>query len=178
MRLAASVGTLAATVSLALSGAATAHVTPAPSFVTSGQRETISLVAPNEREEAMNGLSVTVPAGLTIVEAVPAGAGWEGVVAGDMATWTGGSLAGGATSSFSLVLEATGEPGSVTLETTQLYAGGDRVPWPVVLTILPGEGSSGSLGTVLVVAAGIGLLALATVAVVLRLRRKRPLEAR
>jgi hypothetical protein len=160
---------------LVLVAPAAAHVTAAPSFVTSGQPETVSLVAPNEREAAMTAFSVTVPAGLSIVEAVLPGGGWDGVVEGDTATWSGGELAAGTTSSFSLVLEASGEPGSVTLEAVQLYPGGDRVPWPVVLTILPGaDGSDGgsSSGAALLVA-GIGLLFAAGFVVVLWLRRSR-----
>jgi hypothetical protein len=173
VRLAAAAG--AAVVTLVLADAAAAHVTASPSFVTVGQRETVTLVAPNEREEAMTGLSVTVPAGLSIAEAVPPGGGWEGAVDGSTATWTEGSLAAGAVTSFSFVLEASGEPGSLTLETVQLYPGGARVPWPVVLTILPGAGSSGSLGTALVVGS-LGLLVLATLGGVVWLRRSRPLQ--
>jgi hypothetical protein len=172
VRLAAAVGVTSAA-ALILAGPATAHVTATPSFVPAGERETVSLVAPNEREAAMNGFAVTVPAGLAIVEAVPPGGGWEGAVEGDTATWSGGSLAGGEVSSFSLVLEATGEPGSVTLEAVQLYPGGDRVPWPVVLTILPGaegSGGGGSSGAALLVA-GMGVLLAAGLIVVLWLRR-------
>jgi hypothetical protein len=122
----------------------------------------------------MTGLSVTVPEGLSIAEAVPPGGGWEGVVDGDTATWSGGTLAAGAVSTFSLVLEASGEPGGVTLDAVQLYPGGDEVRWPVAMTILPGAESSegGSSGTSLLVA-GIGLLLAATLVVFLWLRRSR-----
>jgi hypothetical protein len=173
VRLAAAAG--AAVVTLGLVEAAAAHITATPSFVTAGQRETVTFVAPNEREEAMTGLSVAVPTGLSIVEAVQPGDGWRGDVDGSTATWTGGTLASGAVTSFSLVLEASGEPGSTTLETVQLYPSGARVPWAVVLTILPGAGSSGSLGIALVVGA-IGLLLMATLVLVLWLRRSRPLQ--
>jgi hypothetical protein len=165
----------AAVVTLVLAAPAAAHVTASPSFVTAGQRETVTLVTPNEREEAMTGLSVTVPDGISIVEAVQPGGNWEGTVDGSTATWTGGNLAAGAVTSFTVVLEASGEPGSSTLETVQLYPSGARVPWPVVLTILPGAGSSGSLGTALVVGV-LGLVVIATLAVVVWLRRSRPLQ--
>ncbi len=176
MRLAAaSALTVAAT--LALAAPALAHVTSVPTFVTAGQRGTVTLVAPNEREEAMTGLSITVPAGLSIVEAVPPGGGWEGAVAGATASWTGGSLPAGEVTSFSLVLEASGDPGDVTLDTRQLYPGGEEVRWGVVLTILPGSDSAGSRGTLVVVLVTIGLLLIATLGAVVWLRR-RPLQER
>ena len=86
-------------------------------------------------------------------------------------TWSGGSLVPGAVSSFSLVLDVPGEPGTVTIESTQLYPGGARVRTPVALTILPGEESSDSNGTVLLVAA-LGLAVALTVVAVAWLRRR------
>jgi uncharacterized protein YcnI len=171
VRLAAAVA-LTAAIALAFVAPVGAHVTAVPTFVTAGQRETVTLVAPNERQETMTGLSVTVPARLSIVEAVPPGAGWEGVVEDETATWTGGRLVAGRTSSFSLVLEATGEPGDVTLETHQHYPDGGHVRWDVPFTILPGTDSSRSLGTALVVGV-LGLVVIATLAVVVWLRRAR-----
>ena len=175
MRLTAAAAlTVAAT--LALAAPALAHVTAVPTFLGAGQRGAVTLVAPNEREEAMTGLSITVPTGLSIVEAVPPGAGWQGAVEGATATWTGGSLPAGTVSSFSLVLDASGDPGDVTLDTRQLYPGDEEVRWPVAFTILPGSGSAGSSSTVLVVVMAIGLLLIATLGAVVWLRRSRPSE--
>jgi hypothetical protein len=158
--------------SLALAGVAAGHPIPTPSFVTAGQPETVTFVLHNERAEPMTGLAVTVPSELRVREAVSPGEGWSGSVDGRKTTWTGGTLPAGATSSFSLVLEATGEPGSLTLEAAQLYPGGDRVRWPVVLTILPGaEGSGGGSSSAALLVAGIGLLLAAGLLVVLWLRR-------
>jgi len=168
---AASALTVAAT--LALAAPALAHVMAVPTFVTADQRGTVTLVAPNERDEAMTGLSIAVPDGLSIVEAVPPGGGWNGVVVeGTTATWSGGSLPAGEVTSFSVVLEASGDPGDVTLDTRQLYPGDAEVRWPVAFTILPGAESSGSSGTALVVVGAIGLLLITTLGAVVLLRRR------
>jgi hypothetical protein len=173
VRIAAAAG--AAVLTLGLAEPASAHIAPSPSFLTAGQRETITLVVPNDhRAQPMTGVSATVPAGLSIVQVLQPGDDWRGVVDGSTATWTGGSLSAGSATSFSLVIEATGEPGSVTMEIVEQYADAARVPWPVALTILPGAESSGSLGIALVVV--IGLLLVATLGAVVWLRRSRPLQ--
>jgi uncharacterized protein YcnI len=175
VRLAAASALTAAT-ALALVAPAGAHVTAVPTFVTAGQRETVTLVAPNERQVPMSALVVIVPPGLSIVEAVPPGDGWKPTVFEDTATWSGGSLPAGSVTSFSVVLEASGEPGDVTLETHQHYPDGGHVRWDVPFTILPGPEGSGSTGAVLFVVGAIGLLLIATLAVVVWLRRARSNE--
>jgi uncharacterized protein YcnI len=167
-----------ATALLALAAPAGAHVITVPTSVTAGQRETVTLLVTNDhRQDAMTSVSVTVPAGLAIIRTVPPGGGWQGAVDGSTATWTGGSLPPGEVTSFSLVLDAGNEPGDVTMEIVHLYADGGQVPMPVVLTILPGRASSGSLGIALVVVA-IGLLLIVTLGAVVWLRRSRPLQER
>jgi hypothetical protein len=74
------------------------------------------------------------------------------------------------------VLDASGEPGDVTIETQKHYLDGGNVRWDVPFTILPGPESSGSTGAVLFVVGAIGLLLIATLAAVVRLRRSRPLQ--
>jgi len=177
VRLAAATALTAAT-ALVVVAQAGAHVTAVPTFVTSGQRATITLVAPNERQVPMSALVVIVPPGVSIVEAVPPGDGWKPMVFEDTASWSGGSLAAGAVTSFSVVLEASGDPGDVTLETHQHYPDGGHVRWDVPFTILPGPESSGSTGAVLFVVGAIGLLLIATVGAVIWLRRSRPLQER
>ena len=165
---------LAVAATLALAAPARAHVTAVPTFVTAGQRGTVTLVAPNEREEAMTGLSITVPAGLSIVEAVPPGGGWAGAVDDATATWTGGSLPAGVVTSFSVVVEASDDPGDVTLDTRQLYPGGEEVRWPVAFTILPGVELGRKLQRRPRRLVAIGLLLIATLGAVVLLRQSRP----
>jgi uncharacterized protein YcnI len=165
----------AVVVALAQSGVAAAHVTAVPTFVAAGERQTVTLVAPNEREAAMSGLTVTVPSGLAIADAAVSDTGWEGAVRGATASWSGCCVAPGSVASFSLGLEASGEPGAASLEVVQLYPDGEQVRWPVPLTVIPGETSSGSLVGALLVAA-VGLLVTVGVVVFAWLRRTRSLQ--
>jgi hypothetical protein len=155
---------------LAWTGRADAHLVPDPQYVPSGSASTIRLAGPNERRQPMTGLTVTVPDGVRIVHAHRA-PGWTPRVDGSTATWTGGPLEYLADATFRLHLDVSADPGSVTLETHQLYPGGARVTWPVRLTIVPGENTpSAQLGWALAVGAA-GLLV--TVAVVLLAWRRR-----
>jgi uncharacterized protein YcnI len=147
----------AAAAGLAFGPVAHAHVTAVPTFVTAGQRQTITLVAPNERQARMTGFSVTVPDGLSIVDAPASDGGWPGTFEEATATWAGCCVAPGAIASFTVALEASGDPGDVRLDVDQHYPDGQKVRWPVALTVLPGEKSSSSLGVVLLVAA-LGLV--------------------
>jgi len=161
--------------SIALGGTAAAHVTPAPTFVYSGQGETITLVAPNEREVRMSGLSVTVPADVAIESIADSDRGWPGSVSGATASWDGCCLEPGAIGSFPLGLVASGEPRSVTLEIEQRYPDGESTSWPVQIAVLPAPKDSGSLTTTLAVGA-LGLLATVGVVGLAWLRRSRPLQ--
>jgi len=154
-------------------GTAQAHVLPAPTFVHSGEQQTITLAGENERRERMNGLSVTVPAGVTILGASESGRGWPATVGEDEASWTGCCLAPGSIGSFALELVADGEPRSVTLDVRQLYPDGRSVRWPVALAVLPAPQPSGSLATTLAVGA-VGLVVTLGVVGLAWLRRSRP----
>ena len=60
---------------LVLAVPAAAHVTPTPSFITADGTTSLSLTGPNERDEPMTGLVVTVPDGFRISRAEQ-GEGW------------------------------------------------------------------------------------------------------
>lgn len=159
-------------------GTALAHVLPQPQFVVAGGVSTLSLAGPNERDAQMTGLSVTVPEGLRIVAARDVGA-WRATVDERSAIWTGGSLAPMAEASFELELDVSAEPGTLVLETTQLYPDGQAVPWPVSVTVLPapGEAPGQNLGWALA-AGGAGLVVTAGLAVLAWRRRSRSLQER
>lgn len=160
----------AALVTLAAAGPASAHVVPQPQFLASGETGTLTLAGPNERDETMTGLSVTVPEGLLILGAEDTG-DWTATVDGRTAIWTGGTLEPMVEASFELELDVLAEPGTLTLATTQLYPDGGTVDWPVSLTIVPGAGGGDqNLGWALV-AATVGLVV--TVGVVFLLWRRR-----
>ena len=155
---------------LVLVGGASAHVVASPQFLASGDTESISLAAPNERDEPMTGFAVTAPPGLEIVHAHPS-EGWSEQLDGSTATWTGGSLPTLTETSFGISLKAVAQPGIVVLETQQRYDGGEVVRWPVAITVIPGtEGSSQNLALAAVVGL-VGVLVVVAVAMVAWRRR-------
>jgi hypothetical protein len=158
---------------LAAPATARAHPTAVPTFVTAGQRETVAFEAPNERQARQTGFSVTVPPELEIVAAGDSDGGWPGTVRGSTASWSGCCLAYGAPASFPLELRAADAPGDVHVEVRQLYPDGQRVRWPLPLTVLPGAKESGSALTVVLVA-GLGLVVTVGLVVLLWLRRGSP----
>ena len=167
----------AALVTLASAGPASAHVVPQPQFLASGEAGTLALAGPNERDETMTGLSVTVPEGLHILRAEDTG-DWTATVDERTAIWAGGRLEPMVEASFELELDVSAEPGTVTLATTQLYPDGETVDWPVSLTIVPGAGGSDqNLGWALVAAAA-GLVLTVGVVLVLWRRRSGALQER
>jgi len=139
--------------------AGASHVVAQPAFLSTGGAGAIGLVGPNEREEPMTSFSATVPDGIRIVRAQPV-PGWEARVEGSVATWNRGALAPNAEGRFELELDVSAEPGTVEIEATQAYPGGETVTWPVRLTILPAASSSSRDLRWALVAAVAGLLVL------------------
>jgi hypothetical protein len=154
---------------LVVAAPAGAHVIASPTFLFAGETRTLELSVPNERDATMTGFVVTAPPEVEIVGAESA-EGWAEAVDGRVATWSGGSLPAKLAETFGLTIRPPGEPGAVELEAEQRYADG-TVPWPVSLTIVPGNGETSSnsggsgilLGAIVAVgvaiSAAIGLLA-------------------
>jgi uncharacterized protein YcnI len=165
-----------AIVALVLAVPAQAHVIASPTFLASGATETIEISAPNERDTPMTSFVVTVPPGLEIVSAEDT-EGWSAAVNAQAVTWSGGSLPAKLSETFGLRVRTTAEPGPVELSTEQRYADG-TVRWPVSLTIVPGGGSSGSGGSVLVIGVivAVGVLVTAAIALLARRRRGEPAQ--
>lgn len=153
-------------------GAGGAHLIPEPQFVTTGSVSTLSLAGPNERREPMTGLAVTLPGGLRIVRALSSDA-WSATVDGSTATWRGGPLPYFVEASFVLEVDVTAPPGQVTFETVQLYGGGERVTWPVTLTVLPGADDAPAENLGWALAAGVAGLAVTAGLALLAWRRRR-----
>ena len=151
-------------------GTASAHVFPTPQFLPSQSTESVILDVPNERDEPMTGFVVTAPAGLEIEHAHPAN-GWDEEVYDSSARWTGGSLAGLATTRFGISLKAATEPGPVELETELLYESGALVRWPVPMTVTPAEASPSQNLALAGVVGLIGVLLVAAVALLAWRRR-------
>ena len=111
----------------------------------------------------MTGFVVTAPAGLEIEHAHPAD-GWDEDVDGSSARWTGGSLAGLATTKFGISLKATTEPGPLELETELLYDSGAVVRWPVPMTVTPAAESASQNLALAAVVGLIGVLLVVAIA--------------
>lgn len=165
----ASRNTLAAVLAAAaLAAPAAAHVDASPAFLAAGTSETIALAAHNDREVTMSEVTVRVPAGFTITDALEV-EGWDESYDDLVATWTGGALAGGAGQTFSIDLSAPDEPGAATLELEQRYPDGGAVRSGVALTVLPADEPADA--TLLVVVLVGLLLAAAGVGIALARRR-------
>jgi hypothetical protein len=159
---------------------ATAHLTPEPAFLEVGSTQRIVLTVHNDRDAAMTGFRLTVPAGVRILD-TGGDAAWDDSIDGAAASWTGGTLAAFRPTTFEVDLEAAGaEPGPVVLRGDQLYADGDAVSWPVTMTVLPPGGSVEEEGAVdavgIIVLSAVGLVLAATLLLLARQRRRTPRE--
>jgi len=155
---------------------AAAHVIPQPSFVETQSVATLALEGPNERDEPMTGFRLRMPSGITILS-VRDHSGWTEAIEDGEVVWADGSLAPGASETFHVELEAPDEPGALTLDAEQLYAGGEVVRWDVSLTVVPGpDEASGSAGWALGIAAAFLVITSAIVLVAWRGRNPPPAE--
>ncbi len=160
------------TAALALPAAAQAHVEPKPPFVTVSANADVTLDVPNERQgAAMTTLVVEVPADVRVVDAA-APPGWEPTVAARRIVFTGGALPPGATLPFEATLRAR-TVGTTTLRAVQRFDDGDTVPWDVELSVLPPSAPPKQHPERALVAAmvGVGAVALGLL-LVHRLRRR------
>lgn len=162
-------------VAAALVPPALAHVGVRPAGIESGTTATVTLETPSEREDgSTTRLVLTVPDDVEIV-AAQAPAGWSATHDAGRATWTGGRIAEGATTDFSVEIAASGPARTVTLDVLQGYDDGAEASWTPSLVVLPADAAAPNqhLGRALIASAvGVGAVALALV--VLRRARRRP----
>jgi hypothetical protein len=163
---AAAIAVCSLVTALVASSAASGHVVPVPQFLATGAVTTMSFAVPNERPEPMSGVTVSVPDGVRIVRAHPT-AGWKATLDGSTATWRGGPLAHLAIETFRLDADVSAPPGSVSLNTRELYPSGATVDWPATLTVVPGpddkQSDSIAWGWIAAIA-GVGLIFVAGLA--------------
>jgi uncharacterized protein YcnI len=163
---------------LAAAAGASAHAGVSPPVLLAGEDQVLTLVVPNEKEDAQTTkVEVTPPDGFEI-ESVAAAPGWQldierqgsGEEAElERATWSGGSLEGDQAGAFQFV----GNPGSAksySFSVRQTYSDGSVVDWsgaeasdapaPTVEAVsdLGGGGSSSTLAIVALVLGGAALI--------------------
>jgi hypothetical protein len=168
---------LSAGVALAVPFAAAAHLSADPAFLFAGGKQRLAVTVHNDRDAPMTGFRLVAPPELRIL-GTGGVAGWNEVLDGSTATWSGASVGPGEPVTFEVDLDAeSAEPGTVELQGDQLYADGEAVPWPLTLTIVPPGGEVPSendgLGTpAVVVLVLLGALVVALAAFVAWQRRR------
>jgi uncharacterized protein YcnI len=153
--------------------ASPAHVTVTPAFLAAGESGVLSFEAPNERDEPMTALALSLPDGLRVSRGdQPETPGWQLEAGGSRAVWTGGAVPAAEVVVFALRADASGEAGAVAIEAEQRYASGAVVRWTPAFTILPGAGPSQHLGRALVAAAVGVVVVVGSLLLARRLRRR------
>jgi uncharacterized protein YcnI len=119
----------AASAGLALTPAATAHVTVNPEKATAGSFNRFDLRVPTEEDVPTVKVRVQLPAGLEEVTFQPK-PGWKRTVEGRVVTWSGGKIEPEEFDDFAFSMEVPDTPGKeLVFPTLQTYAGGKVVRW-------------------------------------------------
>ena len=154
---------------------AAAHIVVSPSFLPTGGTGRLELEVPNERDETMTSLTVTLPDGLTADSAESANGFAASVGDGSTISWTGGSIDPDVIAHFAFTGTASAPPGTLTLRATQAFADGEVQRWAIRLTIVPESGPAPEQHpNRAIVAAAIGIVViLGSLVLVRRFRRTR-----
>ena len=166
----------AALVALAAAAPAAAHVISQPSYLTPGERTTITFAAPNERQpHVMTGVTITAPSGVDLAPTTPP-RGWKLSVSGATATWSG-EPGPGSQGPFRIVASTSLAPGAVAFNAVQRYDDGGLVRWTVAFTILPAATASPRQHLLpAIVTAILGLVVIGLLLFRMRDRRQPPLQ--
>jgi uncharacterized protein YcnI len=168
---------LAAAVLLAFPGAASAHVEMSPDRVDPGAFTLYTVLSPNESDQALTGLRLTIPNGME-VDAAAATPGFTTELVRDQAhrvvavSWQGGSVAPDDLGLFRFSASVEANETTLHLIGVQTFADGSTKVWktPVVeVAKEPGESSRDTTGRSL----GAAALGVAVVALAVGFRRRR-----
>jgi hypothetical protein len=166
----------ASAVVLLLAPAAAAHVTASPASVPARTHAAVTLEVPNERDVAMNELTVIVPDSMTVHDARPHGR-WRATVTNQTVRWRGGSLAPRETVQLVLDVGTPRRAGRTSLTALQSFVDGGQTGWDVELFVTPATGGAGQHP---LAAVGVGLVGVLGVVLaslfVLRRTRRRTLQ--
>ena len=119
---------LSVLLTLAVSGAAWAHVEVSPSRVPAGATQAFTVEVPTEKEVPTIEVRLELPEGF---EAVGAGApaGWRAEVRGNALVWSGGEIPVANSERFAFEATVPREAGSFALQAIQTYEDGSVVEW-------------------------------------------------
>jgi uncharacterized protein YcnI len=168
---------LATAVLLAFPAAASAHVEMSPDRVDPGSFTLYTVLSPNESDQPLTGLRLTVPGGME-VDAAAATPGFTTQLVRDQShrvvavSWHGGSVAPDDLGLFRFSASVVSAETTLHLVGVQTFADGSTKLWktPVVEVAKGGSGSGGDTASRTLAAAALGLAA-AGFAVGLRRRR-------
>jgi uncharacterized protein YcnI len=161
---------------------AQAHVELTPETVAPGANALITVMSPNESEQPLTGLRLTIPPELVISGAVPVPGFTTQVVedqSGRVATisWQGGSVDPGLLALFQFSATAPDEERTITLSALQTFADSSQKLWEDTAVLdVTAESAGSSEDTLARVLGGIGIAfaAAAAIGLVLALRTRRP----
>ena len=171
---------VAAILALAFPAGAAAHVELSPATATPGADVLFTVKSPNESQQPLTGVRLTVPSNL-VIEGAADTPGFTTQVVRDQAgrvvslSWQGGHVAPGGLVLFQFAGTVPDKTGEVRLTALQTFADGSTKLWhsPVV-DVRPATSAGGSDRTariLAVVAVGLGAAALA---LAVRGQRRRP----
>ena len=159
---------LAAAVLLAFPAAASAHVEMSPDRVDPGSFTLFTVLSPNESEQPITGLRLTVPDGME-VDAAAATTGFSTQLVRDQShrivalSWQGGSVAPEDLALFRFSASVGSSTTTLHLVGVQTFADGSTKVWktPVVEVAKESTGSGSDTTSRSLAAAGLGLAAVA-----------------
>lgn len=168
---------LAAAALLVFPAAAAAHVEMSPNRVDPGSFTLYTVLSPDEGEQPLTGLRLTVPDGME-VDAAAATPGFTTELVRDQAhrivaiSWQGGSVAPDELGLFRFSASVGSDETTLHLVGVQTFADGSTRVWktPVVEVAKQSAGSGSDNGTRGLAAAAVGL---AAAALVMAVRRRR-----
>ena len=168
---------LAAAVLLVFPAAAAAHVEMSPERVEPGSFTLFTVLSPDESEQPLTGLRLTVPDGME-VDAAAASPGFTTQLVRDQShrivaiSWQGGSVAPDGLGLFHFSASVGSDEGTIHLVGEQTFSDGTTKVWktPVVDVAKVSTGSGSDNGSRGLAAAALGL---AAVALAVSFRRRR-----
>ncbi len=125
---------------------ASAHVVVTPQTAVTATRTTFTMSVPNEKDMAVTGLKLQVPAGMQEVQpTVHAGWSINIIKDGDQVSaieWTGGEIPAGQRDDFTLKGQTPEQTGELQWKAYQTYADGTTVAWDQAPSTAEAEGEN------------------------------------